>query len=184
MQSKKPSKADWLTFIKPKKDGRLVVLNLKTHNEAMLLKFLHKFYNKEVIPWVSLIWECHYPDVQIHNIAKKGSFWWKDILKLIDKYKGMATVTVKDGRTSLLWEDLWNGSIPKWQFPHLYSFAKKKYITISEAKNTDHFHSLFHLPLSEEAFTQYNSLKDTMNPLELQDVHDSWAYIWGSSSFS
>ena len=55
MQSKKPSKADWLIVRKPKKADRLGVLNLKTHNEAMLLKFLRKFYNKEDIPWVSLI---------------------------------------------------------------------------------------------------------------------------------
>jgi len=75
----------------------------------------------------------------------------------------MASLTVKDGRTSLLWEDLWDDSIPKWQFPHLYSFAKKKYITISEAKNTHHFHNLFQLPLSKEAFTQYNSLKETIS---------------------
>jgi hypothetical protein len=44
---------------------------------------------------------------------KKGSFWWKDVLKLIDKFKGMATVTVKDGKDCLMWEDLWNNSVPK-----------------------------------------------------------------------
>jgi hypothetical protein len=55
MQSNKPSKVDWVTVRKPKKDGGLGVLDLQTHNEAMLLKFLHKFHNKEDIPWVSLV---------------------------------------------------------------------------------------------------------------------------------
>jgi hypothetical protein len=64
------------------------------------------------MPWVSLVWEKHYPDGKFHN-TKKGSFWWKDVLKLIDKFKGMATVTVKDGKDCLMWEDLWNNSVPK-----------------------------------------------------------------------
>jgi hypothetical protein len=38
-----------------------------------------------------------------------------------------------------------------------------------------------HLPLSEEAYTQFNTLKGTPNILELQDSHDSWTYIWDSS---
>jgi len=63
----------------------------------------------------------------------------------------------------MLWENLWNDSIPKWQYPHLYSFAKKKSITIFEAKNTEHFRNRFHL----------HTFKDTLNILELQDNHDS-----------
>jgi hypothetical protein len=31
------------------------VLNLKTHNEALLLKNLHKFYNKINIPYVDMV---------------------------------------------------------------------------------------------------------------------------------
>lgn len=40
--------------ILPKKEGGLGVLNLKTQNEALLLKYLHKFFNKADIPWVNL----------------------------------------------------------------------------------------------------------------------------------
>jgi hypothetical protein len=36
-------------------EGDLGVLNLATQNEALLLKNLHKFYNKIDIPWVQLI---------------------------------------------------------------------------------------------------------------------------------
>jgi hypothetical protein len=48
MQSKKPSKVDWEKVRKPKKDGGLGVLNVQTHNEAMLLKFLDKFITKRI----------------------------------------------------------------------------------------------------------------------------------------
>lgn len=40
-----------------KEEEGLGVLNLRTQNEALLLKNLHKFSNREDIPWVHLIWQ-------------------------------------------------------------------------------------------------------------------------------
>ena len=37
---------------KPKDEDRLGIINLKTQNKAHLVKHLHKFFNKEHIPWV------------------------------------------------------------------------------------------------------------------------------------
>jgi len=56
-----PSKAAWDLVCLPKSEGVLGVLNLQTQNEALLLKNLHKFYNRHGIPWVNLIWERHHP---------------------------------------------------------------------------------------------------------------------------
>ena len=39
-------KAAWNMFCLPKEEGGLGVLNLKTQNEALMMKNLHKFYNK------------------------------------------------------------------------------------------------------------------------------------------
>ena len=50
-----PPKAAWKMVCLPKEEGGLGVLNLKTQNEAMLLKNLHKFFNKVDTPWVQLI---------------------------------------------------------------------------------------------------------------------------------
>jgi hypothetical protein len=108
------------------KEGGLGVLNLRTQNEALLLKYLHKFLDREDLPWINLIWEKYYHNGRLPAVGKVGSFWWRDILKLIDKYKGMATVNIQDGRTCLFWEDLWKGIVPKLSFPELYSFSKKK----------------------------------------------------------
>jgi len=41
--------------------------------------------------------------------TKKGSLWQWDILKLLDSFKGMATVIVQDGKTCFLRDDLWEG---------------------------------------------------------------------------
>ena len=45
----------WDNVCKPKRAGGLGVLDLRTQNTALLLKFLYKFMNKHDIPWVKLI---------------------------------------------------------------------------------------------------------------------------------
>jgi len=102
LQSKKQANAAWTMVCKSKDEGGLGVLDLRTQNEALLLKFLHKFYNREDIPWVNLIWEIYYQNGKLPTDTGKGSFWWKDCLKLLDKFKGMAKVTVSDGKSCLL----------------------------------------------------------------------------------
>ena len=72
------------------------------------------------IPWVKLIWELHYSDGSLPSLQKKkGSFWWRDLLKLLDSFKGMAIVNVKDGKNYHLWQDMWLNQLPKLNFPEL-----------------------------------------------------------------
>lgn len=52
----------WEKVCKPKTHGGLGVLDLATHNQALLMKYLHKFMNKEDSPWVNIIWETYYQD--------------------------------------------------------------------------------------------------------------------------
>ena len=82
-----------------KEEGGLGVLNIKTQNEALLLKHLHKFFNKEDVPWVSLVWEKYYSNGRLPGNSRQGSFWWKDVLKLLEKFKGMAKVNVNNGKS-------------------------------------------------------------------------------------
>lgn len=49
------AKAAWTMVTKSKEDGGLGILDLKTQNEALLLKHLHKFFNRADIPWVHLV---------------------------------------------------------------------------------------------------------------------------------
>ena len=121
-----------------KKEGGLGVLNLRTQNEALLMKHLHKFFNRKDIPWVQLIWENYYNDGSLPGQRKRGSFWCRDILKLLVSFKGLAMVNVLDGASCLFWDDLWNNRVPKFQYPELYSFVKNKDIpfkAVMEAQN-------------------------------------------------
>lgn len=103
----------------PKKEGGLGVIDLIVHNISLLLKFLHKFYSKMDLPWVKLIWDKYYSDDSLPGQKVKGSFWWRDIIKLPEIYKGLASVKVTDGTTVL------NGSPLATEFSELFSFAKE-----------------------------------------------------------
>ena len=74
--------AAWDLVRRPKSKGGLGVINLSLQNDALLLKQLDKFYTKENIQWVNLIWGKYYRAGVPHLAREKGSFWWKDILRL------------------------------------------------------------------------------------------------------
>lgn len=111
VNNKKPPKAAWPMVCIPKEEGGLGVLNLSTQNESLLLKHLHKFFNRASVPWVQLVWDRYYLGGKLSRLTNnfKGSFCWKDILKLLDSYKGMAMANISDGSSCFFWLDLRNG---------------------------------------------------------------------------
>lgn len=100
--SRKPFKAAWPLVCISMEEGGLGVLNLDTHNQCLLLKHLHKFYNRASVSWVDLIWEKYYSNgkLPVPGANFRGSsFWWRDIMKLLDTFKGIAMVNILDGST-------------------------------------------------------------------------------------
>lgn len=75
INSKKIPKAAWEMICIPKEEGSLGVIDLRKQNEALLLKNLDKFFNHKDIPWVSLVWEKHYPNGKLPYHTKKGCCW-------------------------------------------------------------------------------------------------------------
>jgi hypothetical protein len=57
INAKTPPKAAWDLVCLPKSEGGLGVSQLESHNDALLLKNLQKFFNKTNIPWVHLVWK-------------------------------------------------------------------------------------------------------------------------------
>jgi hypothetical protein len=56
-------------------DGGLGIINLRHQNSALLLKFLHEFYNKAELPWVRLTWQFFYSNGKPpHERRYVGSF--------------------------------------------------------------------------------------------------------------
>ena len=171
------AKAAWPLVARPKINGGSGVIDLKTHNEALLLKQLDKFFNRADIPQVQLVWEKHYSNGKLPNQSKKGSFWWRDVLKLLDKFKGMPSVSAADGASCLLWNDCWAWQPLKLKFPELHSFAKNPNLTLKIARSFDSFTSLFNLHLFVEVYGQMIIFQNTLESLAPIDENDTWSYI-------
>jgi hypothetical protein len=152
INGRKPPLAAWKMVTKPKLKGGVGIINLILQNEVLLMNNLHKFYNKEELPWVQLIWSNYYRNGRVPSQIKKGSFRWRDNLKLLNCYKGIAQATAGQGDTVLFWQDFWNGRILNQSYPHLFSFTNNDSITLQMVLQLDELRDLFTLPLSEEAF--------------------------------
>ena len=158
------------------------MIDLELQNMALLMKNLHKFFNRLDIPWVNIIWANHYHNNAVSTEIPISSFWWKDILKTLHIYKELAQVEVGDGRTTLLWHDKWGNICKSEIFPKLWSFASNKDITISQARAAD-IHKMFHTPLSKEAFQQLHHLHESIANLPNEDQQDRWLCARGSSLY-
>jgi hypothetical protein len=117
--------------MKPKSKGGLGVINLTLQNEALLLKQLDKFCKKKDIQWVQLIWNAYYDNGNEapHLVKEKGSFWWKDLMRLSTTYRGIARCTPAVGDSVNLWNDILLDSIFSIKFVNLFEFSKNKSIS-------------------------------------------------------
>ena len=178
------AKAAWKLVCKSKEQGGLGIINLEVQNQALLMKNLDKFYNRKDIPWVNMVWEKHYPNDKLPGTIKKGSFWWRDVLKGLPKFKDMARVQVNIGLTCQFWKDKWETEIWRNKFPQAFSFAKDKQINVRKAFIIDDIINLFNLPLSQIAFQQIQEIQQRMETYNRNEQEqDIWTYSAQSSSF-
>lgn len=164
--------------------GGLGVINIEIQNQALLMKNLDMFSNRRDIPWVNLIWEKHYKNGKLPSHVKKGSFWWRDVLKLLSDFKGLAVIQIRNGQTCFFWKDKWLNIPLEQNFHEIHSFAKNKLITVNRAFSQDTIIGMFNLPLSQTSFTQMQNLQQIMEATTLENSDDIWSYNGGSNRFS
>jgi hypothetical protein len=78
--------AAWSKVQQPKSQGGLGIIDLSAQNKVLLLKHLHKFFNKVDISWVGLTWKAFYSASlapQAHG--PRCSFWWRALCRLFDQ---------------------------------------------------------------------------------------------------
>jgi hypothetical protein len=138
INNRKPPKAAWPMVCIPKEEGGLGALNLSTQNISLMLKHLHKFYNRASVPWVQLVWDKYYSNGKLPRLSNsfRGSFWWRDILKLLDSFKGLAMVQISDGSSCFFWSDLGNAQVLQQTFPELFSYSKDAFISVIKMMST------------------------------------------------
>jgi len=81
--------AAWEMVMVPKSKDGLGIKNLGLQNNALLLKHLHKFYNKVQVPWVQLIWNAHY-----HHQSTSSDFSQR--VFLVEGYFKIGTLIQRD----------------------------------------------------------------------------------------
>lgn len=176
--------AAWPLVSKPKDKDGLGVIN-RLQNDALLLKHLHKFYNKVEVPWVQLIWNKYYTNKVAHASREVGSFWWKDIQPLSTIFRGIARCTLGDGSSVLFWDDLWFEDVIAQRFPRLTSFASDRRISVKDAMRAESLDDLLLLPLSQEAFEELQQLNVLLQSQSYEDdSKDIWIYQWGNGTYS
>lgn len=138
----------WKKACTTKEQGGLGIVTLRAHNNSLLLKFLHKFYNNHELPWVQLTWQRLYRrPTPPHLVKPKGSFWWKSIIRLADQFFMTSSCNATNGATVSFWEDSWNLGVMKLIYPELNTYALNKYISV-KAFLEGRIEDLFWLPLT------------------------------------
>jgi hypothetical protein len=161
------------------------VLNLDLHNKALLIKQLHKFYIKEDIPWVKLVWSLYENGVP-HAQPKKGSFWWRDIFSLVESYRSVTHCSVGSGTSVLFWKDFWcENELLCDKFPRLYSYALDEDLSVCDVVTSTDFSTSFALPLSVEAYEEFLQVTQVVQDITLDaTVVDQRTFTWGTSIYT
>lgn len=81
------------------------------------------------------------------------------MLQFVDIFRSLSSCKVGDGKTCLFWSDFWNGKVRSAVYPRIHSFAlsHKDSVSITSTKSIS---QLFALPLSEQAFQEYESMSE------------------------
>jgi hypothetical protein len=101
-------------------------------------------------------------------------------MKLSPIFRGIAHCKIGMGDTSLFWKDEWSNGIMKDMYPCLFSFVQNEDLSVKEFCSTIDILDNFHLPLSPEAFQQYQEIQHLTQEINLiQNTNDVWTYQWG-----
>jgi hypothetical protein len=179
----KQSLAAWEMLIKPKDKGGVGLVNFKNKNQALLMKYLDKFYNKADIPWVSLLWDSYYAESVPHATKLCGSFWWRDIFKLVEDFRALSSIKPGRGDTIIFWSDKWkfdDSLVPlSERFPRLFSYVLDQHMSVADYFEAVDRINLFYLPLSTKAFHEFQQLERLLHSNQLSADRDVWVYSWG-----
>lgn len=130
---------------------------------------------------MELIWNTHYNDSIPHAAGLCGSFWWREIIQLMPIYRGVSSVSIGNGETSLFWKDLWCGQVLAEKYPRAYSFATNEDISVCDFLLTNSLSDIFYLPLSAQAHQQVAQLQTVTAASHIDMANDdAWSYSWGS----
>jgi hypothetical protein len=137
------------------------------------------------VPWVQLIWNAHYHHHRVpHLTSVRGSFWWKDILKLSPQFREIAHCLPAKGDTVSLWEDNLMQTPLANKYPNLYSYAKARHMSLQSCLAPTNCLNIFRLPMSRVAYNEFLSFQEELEFFRSKsDMDDIWIYKWKSPTY-
>lgn len=93
-------------------------------------------------------------------------------MKLMDIYKGIASVKVGNGSTTNFWTDSFSDCPLSIQYPELLSFAKSNTVVLSQVKEQENFADMFHQPLRTKAYNQWEIVNGLVTSIQLSASKD------------
>ncbi|KAJ4755660.1 RNA-directed DNA polymerase (reverse transcriptase)-related family protein [Rhynchospora pubera] len=165
----------WDRVCLPKQLGGMGVLNLKLLNISLLLKWLWRLFEMPNSPWACLTRSLLASRMHTTPLAwtSRGSFFWKDLLKLRHIFSISTKFNLGDGRDTLFWFSDWgNGHL---NFFDGVSFPSRPYLTVS--KVCQHLFSSLHAPWNRDVHNAVLSL----NPPAFSNSRDTYFWKWETS---
>lgn len=99
-------------------------------------------------------------------IWNKGSFWWRDIVALLDIFRGISKCSIRTGSSTLFWDDLWNDEVRSSTSPNLYNVALDRTQSVQQLCTLP-LEDCFMLSLSTHAYEEFVSLEEDISSLHL-----------------
>ena len=100
------------------------------------------------------------------------------MLRLSVIFRRIAKCELGDGSSACFWEDLWSESVVSQDYPRLVSFATNGAISVMEAMQAENLDSLFFLPLSQQAFQEFEDLQARLQLISYDGTAiDQWVPI-------
>jgi hypothetical protein len=106
----------------------------------------------------------------------------KCLMNLSPAFRGIASCTIGSGKSALFWKDDWNKGIMQEKYPCLFSYVQHEDISVADFCTSHSISDMFQLPLSPEAFSEWEQLQVTTDSLlQVSNEEDMWKYEWGTT---
>lgn len=149
--------------------GRLGIKDLGTHNISLLLNLIHHLHCADSSAWAN--WVKQNTDIANLKGQCLGHHW--DLLRsLLPLYQALTTVQLGDGRSTLLWSDVWAGDESfEERFPRLFSHCINRHCTVEQAISSN-LQGSFVNRLSPQAHEELSLVQDILQRTMLTDQPD------------
>ena len=122
------------------------------------------------------MWDTYNAAAPPQGSQSCGSFWWRELIKLMPIYRGVTKVLVNDGRTTLFWKDDWNNAIYADKYPRAFSYPNNEDLSVRDFLTATTLHEPFQIPFSMQAHEELKLPQLDVTAVNFEDHDDVWSY--------